>query len=64
MPTYGARVQVRPCNPSVRVQRGAGLHGQFLSPSWQVVLWDDFLERRFHEGDIELRPDLPDGAEA
>ena len=53
-PTFGETVFVRPRNPAVRVQRGAGLHGQFLAPQGQTVRWDEFLQRRFDEGDIEL----------
>lgn len=53
-PKLGESVFVRPTNPAVRVQRGAGLYGQFLAPAGQLVRWDEFLERRMHEGALEL----------
>lgn len=66
LPTFGDTVFVRPRNPAVRVQRGAGLHGQFLPPQGQAVRWDEFLQRRLDDGDIELvqmpRPATPEPA--
>lgn len=55
-PQIGERVFVRPTNPSVRVQRGEGLYGQFLPVEGLECLWDDFLHCRLAEGVIEWRP--------
>lgn len=62
-PAIGERVHVRPTNPSIRVQRGEGLYGQFLSPSGQECIWDEFLHRRLCEGAIAWTP-IPDGEPA
>lgn len=55
-PQIGERVYVRPTNPSVRVQRGDGLYGQFLPADGQECIWDPFLHCRLAEGVIEWRP--------
>lgn len=58
-PRTGERVHVRPSNPSVPVQRGDGLFGQFLPPQGQECLWDDFLHRRWCEGSVTWSPLTP-----
>lgn len=55
-PRIGERVRVRPANPSIAVQRGEGLYGQFLPPDGQECLWDEFLHRRLCEGSVTWEP--------
>lgn len=55
-PRDGERVSVRPASPALRVQRGDGLHGQFLPPEGAECIWDAFLHRRWLEGAIVWQP--------
>lgn len=53
-PHHGDRVYVRPTRPQEHVQRGAGLHGQFLPAEGMDCTWDSFLQDRLNDGSIVL----------
>jgi len=62
MPNFGDRVFVRP-RDGQRVQRGAGLHGQFLPDEGQSVLWDEFHQARLHDGSLLIEDEPAPSAE-
>lgn len=42
-----------------RIQRGAGLFGQFLPDDGAEVVWDEFHAARLQDGSIRLGPKKP-----
>lgn len=53
-PRRGQFVLVKPTHPGVKVQRGEGQYGRFVSDEGDVLAFDEFIHARWLEGSVSI----------
>jgi hypothetical protein len=53
-PRRGQLVRVKPTHPGVKVQRGEGQYGRFVSDDGDVLAFDEFIHARWLEGSVSI----------
>jgi len=53
-PRRGQMVLVKPTHPGVKVQRGEGQYGRFVSEEGDVLAFDEFIHARWLEGSVSI----------